>query len=109
MMDGKVLTLEGIHGQIVDADELYAHLHQEGLTIEQAAESPMLWDPLRYVETCPASDGACAMVLTSEDVAKKGPGGKLHVTYDIARQFAGYGEKAGVSSMEFAERIIHHL
>ena len=49
----------------------YAHLHQEGLTIEQAAESPMLWDPLRYVETCPASDGACAMVLTSEDVAKK--------------------------------------
>jgi acetyl-CoA C-acetyltransferase len=49
----------------------YAHLHQEGLTIEAAAESPMLWDPLRYVETCPASDGACAMVLTSEDVAKK--------------------------------------
>jgi acetyl-CoA C-acetyltransferase len=49
----------------------YAHLHQEGLTIEAAAESPMLWDPLRYVETCPASDGACAMVLTSADVAKK--------------------------------------
>jgi len=31
------------------------------------------------------------------------------VTYDIARQFAGYGEKAGVSSSAFADRIIHHL
>src|SRR5205085_5940480 len=55
------------------------------------------------------STGLEATLAESEDVAKKGPGGKLHVTYDIARQFAGYGEKAGVSSMEFAERIIYHL
>lgn len=45
----------------------------------------------------------------SETIAQKGPGGKLHVTYDIARQFAGYGDKAGVSSSDFAERVIHHL
>jgi isocitrate dehydrogenase len=45
----------------------------------------------------------------SDETAKKGPGGKLYVTYDIARQFPGYGEKAGVSSSEFADRIIHHL
>ncbi len=45
----------------------------------------------------------------SEEIAHKGPGGKLHVTYDIARQFPGYGEKAGVSSADFAERIIYHL
>ncbi len=44
----------------------------------------------------------------SEETAHKGPGGKLYVTYDIARQFPGYGEKAGASSMEFADRIIHH-
>lgn len=50
-----------------------------------------------------------ATFAESEETAKKGPGGKLYVTYDIARQFAGYGEKAGVSSAEFAERIIHHL
>jgi hypothetical protein len=31
------------------------------------------------------------------------------VTYDIARQFAGYGAEAGASSAEFADRIIHHL
>ncbi|HEY8504316.1 MAG TPA: isocitrate/isopropylmalate family dehydrogenase, partial [Gemmataceae bacterium] len=45
----------------------------------------------------------------SEEVASKGPGGKLYVTYDIARQFPGYGEQAGASSSEFADRIIHHL
>jgi acetyl-CoA C-acetyltransferase len=26
----------------------------------------MLWDPLRYLESCPSSDGACAVVLTDE-------------------------------------------
>jgi isocitrate dehydrogenase len=55
------------------------------------------------------SKGLEATLAESEEVARKGPGGKLHVTYDIARQFAGYGEKAGVSSSEFADRIIHHL
>jgi isocitrate dehydrogenase len=50
-----------------------------------------------------------ATFAESEAVAKKGPGGKLYVTYDIARQFAGYGAEAGVTSSEFAERIIHHL
>lgn len=53
--------------------------------------------------------GLEATFAESEDVARKGPGGKLYVTYDIARQFAGYGEKAGVSSSEFADRIVHHL
>jgi isocitrate dehydrogenase len=45
----------------------------------------------------------------SEEIAQKGPGGKLYVTYDIARQFPGYGEKAGASASAFTDRIIHHL
>ena len=45
----------------------------------------------------------------SEETARSGPGKKLHVTYDIARQFPGYGEKAGAPSSEFADRVIHHL
>ena len=36
-------------------------------------QSPMLWDPIRYLETCPSSDGAIALVVASEEVAKKGP------------------------------------
>jgi acetyl-CoA C-acetyltransferase len=43
-----------------------AHLHIEDISFEKVAESPMLWDPIRYLETCPSSDGACSMVLTNE-------------------------------------------
>ena len=48
----------------------YAHLHQKDLTFEQVVDSPMLWQPIRYSETCPSSDGACAMVLGNEKVAE---------------------------------------
>ena len=47
----------------------YAHLHVEGIDDEMVRNSMMLWDPIRYLESCPASDGACAMVLTSEGAA----------------------------------------
>jgi isocitrate dehydrogenase len=53
--------------------------------------------------------GVEATFAESEAVAQKGPGGKLFVTYDIARQFTGYGAEAGASSSEFADRIITHL
>jgi acetyl-CoA C-acetyltransferase len=45
----------------------YAHLRNEGTTVETVLASQMLWDPVRYDETCPSSDGACALVLASED------------------------------------------
>ena len=44
----------------------YAHLHIEDISFEMVKDSIMLWDPLRYLETCPSSDGAAAMVLASE-------------------------------------------
>jgi acetyl-CoA C-acetyltransferase len=47
----------------------YAHLHQDDISLEQIAESPLLWDPIRYAETCPSSDGAAAMVIGSEKAA----------------------------------------
>ena len=50
-----------------------------------------------------------ATFAEAEDTARKGPGGKLHVTYDIARQFAGYGAEAGASSSAFVDRIIQHM
>jgi acetyl-CoA C-acetyltransferase len=45
----------------------YAHLHIEDISDDKVRESPMLWDPIRYLECCPSSDGACAMVLAAED------------------------------------------
>jgi acetyl-CoA C-acetyltransferase len=51
----------------------YAHLHNEGTTVESVLASQMLWDPIRYDETCPSSDGACALVIVDEDSAKASP------------------------------------
>ncbi|NJP76815.1 thiolase domain-containing protein [Streptomyces sp. AA8] len=51
----------------------WAHLHEDGLTLERVQSSPMLWDPVRYSETCPSSDGACAMVLTDRRGAARAP------------------------------------
>jgi acetyl-CoA C-acetyltransferase len=51
----------------------YAHLRIKGIDLAMVRDSPMLWDPIRYLETCPSSDGACAMVLTDEDGAKAAP------------------------------------
>ncbi|KHD76428.1 thiolase domain-containing protein [Actinoplanes utahensis] len=41
----------------------HAHLRQPDITLESVQASPMLWDPIRYDETCPSSDGACAVVI----------------------------------------------
>jgi acetyl-CoA C-acetyltransferase len=51
----------------------YAHLHNEGTTVESVLASTMLWDPIRYDETCPSSDGACALVIVDEDTAAASP------------------------------------
>ena len=52
----------------------YAHLHLQGIDLAMVESSPMLWDPIRYLETCPSSDGACAMVLADASTARRAPG-----------------------------------
>ena len=52
----------------------YAHLQQGDITLEKVQASPMLWDPVRYDETCPSSDGACAVVIGDADAAAAAPG-----------------------------------
>lgn len=60
----------------------YAHLHEHDITYESIEQSIMLWDPIRYAETCPSSDGACAIVLSSESVAEAAsrPPAWIHAT-----------------------------
>lgn len=50
----------------------HAHL-QEKPNLQEYLDSPMLWDPLRFSEVCPSSDGACAMIISNEELAKKSP------------------------------------
>jgi acetyl-CoA C-acetyltransferase len=52
----------------------FAHLHIEDISFEMVRDSIMLWDPVRYLETCPSSDGAAAMVLAGEEVAGSSSG-----------------------------------
>src|SRR4029078_8117550 len=51
-----------------------AHLHIPDIDLKMVEESFLLWDPLRYLDVCPSSDGAMAMVLGSEQVADAAPG-----------------------------------
>ena len=51
----------------------YAHLQIPDISIEMVKQSPMLWDPIRFLESCPSSDGACALVLADEGLAARSP------------------------------------
>ena len=51
----------------------YAHLKIPDITLESVRNSPMLWAPIRYLETCPSSDGAGAMVFSADGSEVENP------------------------------------
>ena len=51
----------------------YAHLKIPDISVESVKASPMLWDPVRYLETCPSSDGAAALVLSADEAGCANP------------------------------------
>jgi acetyl-CoA C-acetyltransferase len=61
--------LVAVKDRLNGAKNQYAHLRQPDITFESVQASTMLWDPIRYDETCPSSDGACAIVLGDETAA----------------------------------------
>ncbi|MEV4645391.1 thiolase domain-containing protein [Saccharopolyspora sp. NPDC049426] len=58
----------------------YAHLKQPDITVDSVMSSQMLWDPIRYDETCPSSDGACAVVIGDEASANGRKAAWIHAT-----------------------------
>jgi len=48
----------------------YAHLRKK-VTLEEVINSPIIADPIRLYDACPISDGAAAVYLVSEDLARK--------------------------------------
>src|SRR6266536_284673 len=58
----------------------YAHLRQPDITLESVRSSTMLWDPIRYDETCPSSDGACAVIIGDEGAAAGRTVAWIHAT-----------------------------
>jgi acetyl-CoA C-acetyltransferase len=87
----------------------YAHLQLPDVTFEMIEQSPMLWDPIRYLETCPSSDGACALVLVSERAAKRAPRKPAWVHATAMRseptQFAGRDQVNPLAGRECAKSL----
>ncbi|MFT4977801.1 MAG: acetyl-CoA C-acetyltransferase [Myxococcota bacterium] len=50
-----------------------AHLHLPDIDAEMVRKSPMLWEPIRYLESCPSSDGAAAMIFSADTAGCKNP------------------------------------
>jgi len=65
----KVAVKDRLHG----ARNPLAHLQLPNISMKEVEESPMLWEPLRFLESCPSSDGACALVISNEELAKQSP------------------------------------
>lgn len=65
----RVAVKDRLHG----AKNPLAHLQLPEITMKEVEDSPMLWDPLRFLEVCPSSDGACAMVIAHEDLVAQSP------------------------------------
>ncbi|GAA3241333.1 thiolase domain-containing protein [Nonomuraea helvata] len=63
---GHIGTLVAVKDRLNALKNPYAHLKIPGIDQKMVESTPMLWEPIRYLETCPSSDGACAMVLSSE-------------------------------------------
>jgi len=49
----------------------HAHLQMPNITVEEVLSSRPLAHPLRLLDMCPQSDGACAIVIASEAEAKR--------------------------------------
>lgn len=49
----------------------HAHLQRPDITVEEVLASRMLAEPLRLLDMCPSSDGACAIVMASPDRATR--------------------------------------
>lgn len=51
-------------------DNPHAHL-REAVTVEQVLRSPYISDPIKLLDMCPRTDGACAVIFANEDAAEK--------------------------------------
>jgi len=87
----------------------YAHVRDPALDFDAVAGSPMLWDPIRFHETCPSSDGACAMVLAAEDSLTKGAHPPAWIWSTAMRseptQFAGQEKVSPLAGQQCARAV----
>jgi len=79
------------------AKNWYTHLKMPNLTIQDVMDTPYVSYPLRFGMVCPASDGACCMLLTTEEKAKDLADIPVYLNGvgSVAHETAIYGYNAG--------------
>lgn len=87
----------------------YAQLHIPNITVEMVMNSMVLSAPIKLLDSCPASDGACAMVLTSEEraerLAPRPAWIKAVATYNEGVYYAGRNFAEPLALMEAARKV----
>ena len=90
------------------AKNWYTHLKMPNLTIEEVLDTPYISYPLRFGMVCPASDGACAVLFTTEEKAKEWADIPVYVNgvASVANEtgIMGYGA-AGSGQLDPSEQI----
>lgn len=67
----KQAALVAVKARRNGANNPYAHLKEKDLTVEKVLSSPYLAKPVHLWDMCPQSDGACAILITSKEIAEK--------------------------------------
>jgi len=87
----------------------YAHLRKE-VTIEEVLASPPLADPLKLLDMCPRTDGACAVIFASEAVAEKicpRPAWVVATANRHLYSYLGDADYVGLKSLRHASRELY--
>jgi acetyl-CoA C-acetyltransferase len=87
----------------------HAHLKIADITIEKVRDSMMLWDPVRFLESCPSSDGAAAAVISDEAGAERAPAPPAWIAATAVRselgQFPGRDPVKPLAGVECARDV----
>lgn len=87
----------------------YAQLRIPNISVEMVMNSMMLSSPIKLLDSCPASDGACAMVLASEDraqaLAERPAWIKAVASYNEGVYYAGRNFADPLALMEAAKKV----
>ncbi len=86
----------------------HAQLRKE-ITLEEVDASPMLADPIHLLDVCPRTDGACAVIMASEDVAEKMTGTPDWIWGTANRHSYTYLGDADVGRLTSMERSAKEL
>ncbi|HEX5731336.1 MAG TPA: thiolase domain-containing protein [Blastocatellia bacterium] len=87
----------------------YAQLHIPNISVEMVMNSMVLSTPIKLLDSCPASDGACAMVIASEGLAEQYADRpawiKAVATFNEGVYYAGRNFADPLALMEAAKKV----